>query len=69
MLFSLALIFLCGMALGTLFQHLHLPPLLGTALTRRERLFCMLAYCPKATVQAAIGSSPWPWDSPAAAQC
>ncbi len=44
MLFSLALIFLCGMALGTLFQHLHLPPMLGTALTRRERLFCMLAY-------------------------
>lgn len=32
--------------------------LLGTALTRSERLFCMIAYLPKATVQAAIGSVP-----------
>lgn len=32
--------------------------LLGTPLTRRERLFCMIAYLPKATVQAAIGSVP-----------
>ena len=31
---------------------------LGTRLTGRERLFCMLAYTPKATVQAAIGSVP-----------
>ena len=30
--------------------------MLRTTLTRRERLFCMLAYTPKATVQAAIGS-------------
>lgn len=30
----------------------------GTTLTRRERLFCMLAYTPKATVQAAIGAVP-----------
>lgn len=30
----------------------------GTALSRRERLFCVLAYLPKATVQAAIGSVP-----------
>jgi cell division protein FtsI/penicillin-binding protein 2 len=29
----------------------------GTALTRKERLFCMVAYTPKATVQAAIGQS------------
>lgn len=29
--------------------------LLGTALTARERLFCAIAYLPKATVQAAIG--------------
>ena len=29
-----------------------------TSLTRRERLFCMIAYLPKATVQAAIGSVP-----------
>ncbi len=32
--------------------------LLKTNLTKRERLFCMLAYTPKATVQAAIGSIP-----------
>ena len=31
---------------------------LGTKLSRRERLFCMIAYIPKATVQAAIGSVP-----------
>ncbi len=31
---------------------------LGTALSKKERLFCMLAYTPKATVQAAIGSVP-----------
>lgn len=30
--------------------------LTGTALTVRERLFCVIAYLPKATVQAAIGS-------------
>lgn len=32
--------------------------LLKTALSKKERLFCMIAYCPKATVQAAIGSIP-----------
>lgn len=32
--------------------------LLGTRLNKRERLFCMLAYMPKATVQAAIGGVP-----------
>lgn len=32
--------------------------LLGTPLTLKERLFCMIAYLPKATVQAAIGSVP-----------
>lgn len=31
---------------------------LGTKLNNKERLFCMLAYMPKATVQAAIGSIP-----------
>ena len=30
----------------------------GTALDRKERLFCVIAYLPKATVQAAIGSIP-----------
>ena len=32
--------------------------LLGTGLPLRERLFSMIAYTPKATVQAAIGSAP-----------
>lgn len=32
--------------------------MLGTPLNRKERLFCMIAYLPKATVQAAIGSVP-----------
>ena len=30
----------------------------GTQLTKKERLFCVIAYLPKATVQAAIGSVP-----------
>lgn len=32
--------------------------LLKTNLTSKERIFCMLAYTPKATVQAAIGAIP-----------
>ncbi len=32
--------------------------LMGTALSQKERLFCVIAYLPKATVQAAIGSVP-----------
>lgn len=32
--------------------------LLGTSLSQKERLFCIIAYLPKATVQAAIGSVP-----------
>jgi NhaP-type Na+/H+ or K+/H+ antiporter len=32
--------------------------LLKTKLSRKERIFCMLAYSPKATVQAAIGAIP-----------
>lgn len=32
--------------------------MLKTNLTNKERLFCMIAYIPKATVQAAIGSLP-----------
>lgn len=35
-----------------------LVSLLGSPLTRRERLFCIVAYLPKATVQAAIGAIP-----------
>ena len=32
--------------------------LVKTDLSRKERLFCMAAYTPKATVQAAIGGIP-----------
>ncbi len=32
--------------------------LIGTELNRKERLYCVIAYLPKATVQAAIGSVP-----------
>lgn len=32
--------------------------MLGTKLNEKERLFCVIAYLPKATVQAAIGSVP-----------
>lgn len=32
--------------------------LIGTKLNRKERLFCVISYIPKATVQAAIGSVP-----------
>lgn len=32
--------------------------LVGTPLNKKERLFCVIAYLPKATVQAAIGSVP-----------
>ena len=43
---------LCFRTLGVFLCLLH------TELTLKERLFCMLAYMPKATVQAAIGSVP-----------
>ena len=43
LLFRMAGVFLC---------------LFGTSLTKKERLFCMVAYTPKATVQAAIGGIP-----------
>lgn len=32
--------------------------LIGTSFTRKEKLFCVVAYIPKATVQAAIGAVP-----------
>lgn len=32
--------------------------MLGTKLNKKERLFCVIAYLPKATVQAAVGSVP-----------
>lgn len=36
-----------------------LVALLKTSLSRNEKLFCMMSYLPKATVQAAIGSIPF----------
>lgn len=46
-------------ALVLLFRMLGvLLCVLGTKLSHKEKLFCMIAYCPKATVQAAIGSIP-----------
>lgn len=43
---------LCFRMIGVAFA------LIKTNLTKQERLFCMVAYTPKATVQAAIGSIP-----------
>lgn len=46
------LLALCARAVGVLLA------LAGTRLDWKERLFCVIAYLPKATVQAAIGSVP-----------
>lgn len=48
----LILFALCFRVLGVIFA------LLGTSLNSKEKLFCAIAYLPKATVQAAIGSVP-----------
>lgn len=49
LLILIAMVFrMCGVAVS----------LAKTELTRKERTFCMLAYTPKATVQAAIGAIP-----------
>lgn len=46
-------------AVGLLFRCVGvLFCMLGTKLNRKERLYCVIAYLPKATVQAAIGSVP-----------
>jgi NhaP-type Na+/H+ or K+/H+ antiporter len=46
-------------AVGLIFRSIGTYlSLLGTPLTVRERLFCVVAYVPKATVQAAIGAVP-----------
>lgn len=53
--FSALLIILCGLLFrmaGVFFC------LIGTALNKKEKLFTMMAYTPKATVQAAIGGIP-----------
>ena len=51
--FSALLVLVLGLAfrmIGTWFC------VLGTKLNHKERLFCMISYCPKATVQAGIGA-------------
>jgi len=48
----LILIGLLGRSIGVLIS------LIGSNLNLKERLFCVIAYVPKATVQAAIGSIP-----------
>lgn len=48
MIFTALIFRTCGVLLCTV----------GTALNRKERIFCVIAYLPKATVQAAIGSVP-----------
>lgn len=56
MLMSIALILIIG---ALMFRMLGVfICLLGTSLNGRERLFIMMAYTPKATVQAAIGAIP-----------
>lgn len=46
-------------AIGLLFRCVGVwLCMFGTDLNRKERLYCMIAYLPKATVQAAIGSVP-----------
>ena len=57
MLTSLALVFLIALALVFRAAGVGIC-MLGTKLNRKERLFCVIAYLPKATVQAAIGSVP-----------
>ena len=46
-------------ALGLIFRSVGVwLSVLGTKLNMKERIFCVIAYLPKATVQAAIGSVP-----------
>lgn len=50
---------LAVIAVGLLFRSVGTyVSLFGTHLDRREKLFCVVAYIPKATVQAAIGAVP-----------
>ena len=50
-----ALVILVGLVFRSIGTYLSL---LGTPFDHRERLFCVVAYVPKATVQAAIGALP-----------
>ena len=58
--FSAGIAPLVLLVLVSLFRMLGvLVALLKTSLSRNEKLFCMMSYLPKATVQAAIGSIPF----------
>lgn len=47
-------------AIGLIFRSLGvLCATMGSSLNQKERLFCVIAYIPKATVQAALGSVAW----------
>lgn len=49
----------CMIFVGLMFRAVGVSLcMLGTKLNKKERLFCVIAYLPKATVQAAIGSVP-----------
>lgn len=43
--------------------------LLGTSLSRRERLFCMIAYLPKRLYRPPSAPFPYPWAYPAVRLC
>lgn len=50
---------ICVILIGLMFRSAGtMLSLIGTPLDWRERLFCVVAYVPKATVQAAIGAIP-----------
>ncbi len=57
--FHAGLVSFAIIGIGLLFRSAGvLLSLIGTDLNQKERLFCVIAYMPKATVQAAIGSVP-----------
>ena len=54
-----ALLVILAVLLALLFRSAGVALcMLGTDLNKKERTFCVIAYLPKATVQAAIGSVP-----------
>jgi NhaP-type Na+/H+ or K+/H+ antiporter len=57
--YSIIAVGLCIIAIGLIARSIGVwISLLGSKLNNREKLFCMIAYFPKATVQAAMGAVP-----------
>lgn len=57
--FDAGLLGILIISIGLVFRSIGvILSLFGTALTLKEKLFCVIAYLPKATVQAAIGGIP-----------